>query len=96
MISDPTAPPADDPGETMPDRTGVLAEPRRLHPLSIITTGLRYLRGLILPVIVVMISRGFSDDRVENAFTFGIPLVAAVLSVIGGAFHWAFSRYELT
>lgn len=83
------------PAGPMPDIGGEGDGPRRLHPLSIVTTGLRYLRGLILPVIIVMVSRGFSGDRVENAFTFGIPLAAAVLSVIGGAFHWAFSRYEL-
>ncbi|MGC4107983.1 MAG: PH domain-containing protein [Thermomicrobiales bacterium] len=90
MTSEPT------PNATVPASPDGGAGPRRLHPLSIVTTGLRYLRGLILPVIVVMISRGFSGDRVENVVTFGIPLVAAVLSVIGGAFHWAFSRYDLT
>jgi len=94
MTSEPIpTPPA---GDAMPDLPADGTGPQRLDPRSIVTTGLRYLRGLILPVIVVMISRGFSGDRVENAFTFGIPLAAAVLSVIGGAFHWAFSRYELT
>lgn len=97
MTSDSAVPrPREDAGGLMPDLPGGQAVPHRLHPLSIITTGLRYLRGLILPVIVVMVSRGFSGNRVENAVTFGIPLLAAVLSVIGGAFHWAFSRYELT
>lgn len=99
MTSDPTAnvPASPAPANPdAPDRSGDGGGPRRLHPLSIVTTGLRYLRGLILPVIVVMISRGFSGNRVENAVTFGIPLAAAVISVIGGAFHWAFSRYELT
>ncbi|MGN6484342.1 MAG: PH domain-containing protein [Thermomicrobiales bacterium] len=84
-----------DPGQT-PVPAALASGPRRLDPRSIVTTGLRYLRGLILPVIVVMISRGFSGNQVENAVTFGIPLAAAVISVIGGAFHWAFSRYELT
>lgn len=68
----------------------------RLHPRSVITNGLRYLRGLILPAIVVMISRGFSGDRVELAFTFGIPVAAAFLSMIAGGWHWAVFRYALT
>ncbi|MGC4191734.1 MAG: PH domain-containing protein [Thermomicrobiales bacterium] len=91
MTSDPATMQSDEgAGGGLPERG-----PRRLHSLSIVTTGLRYLRGLILPAIVVMISRGFSGDRIENAFGFGIPLAAALLSVIGGAFHWAFSRYDL-
>jgi len=95
MTSDPVVRNGDASAGAMPDLPGTGDGSQRLHPLSIITTGLRYLRGLILPVIVVMISRGFSGDRVENTVTFGIPLAAALLSVIGGAFHWAFSRYEL-
>ncbi|MGI8484584.1 MAG: PH domain-containing protein [Thermomicrobiales bacterium] len=72
------------------------AQWRKLHPLSIVTTGLRYMRGLLIPLVFVIVSRGFSGGRADLAITFIFPLVAAVGSISFSAIHWMMFRYALT
>ena len=72
------------------------AQWRKLHPLSIMTTGLRYMRGLLIPLIFVIVSRGFSGGRADLAITFIFPLVAAIGSILFSAIHWMMFRYALT
>ncbi|MGI8405631.1 MAG: PH domain-containing protein [Thermomicrobiales bacterium] len=69
---------------------------QKLHPLSIVTTGLRYMRGLLIPLIFVIVSRGFSGGKADLAVTFVFPLVAAAVSILFGAIHWMMFRYMLT
>lgn len=72
------------------------AQWRKLHPLSIVTTGLRYMRGLLIPLIFVIVSRGFSGGKADLVVTFIFPLVAAAASILFGAIHWIMFRYTLT
>ena len=73
-----------------------MAQWRKLHPLSIVTTGLRYMRGLLIPLVFVIVSRGFSGGRADLAITFIFPLVAAAGSILFSAIHWMMFRYALT
>ena len=95
-----------DPGSTTTDtvKSGRLSPPiaagggqwHKLHPLSILTTGLRYLRGLIVPIVFLVISRGFSGGRADLIVTFVIPLVAATGAILFSFIHWMLFRYSLT
>lgn len=70
----------------------VMIGPRRLHPAWIVLTAVRSLRGLVLPLAVLLISGGRDRD--------GAFLVIAGLLAIGGigirAASWWLFRYEVS
>ncbi len=68
----------------------------KLHPFSVVTTGLRYLRGLVVPIVFLVISRGFSGGRADLVVTFVIPIVAAIGAMLFSFVHWMLFRYSLT
>ncbi|MGB3307516.1 MAG: PH domain-containing protein [Thermomicrobiales bacterium] len=93
-MSDPAPPAQGTPGP--PQQVAEEPEWRQLHPFSIVTTGIRYLRGLVLPVGILIISRGFSGGRVDAFFTFGLPLIIGLGAILLSTTHWLLYHYAVT
>jgi putative membrane protein len=86
MISSPHT--ADTPSE---------AEPawHRAHPAFIVTALVRNIRGLIIPIGVLLLSRGF-EGGLSSLITLGLTLLVMVIAGLFGVLDWWFFRYALT
>jgi putative membrane protein len=76
--------------------TLMFEQPRRQHPVAAITSVLRSLRELLLPLIIVFLF-GRRGDPEETAFWFRmLPVVGIVVfALVAGVLQWVFFRYWL-
>jgi putative membrane protein len=84
------------PSQPTIDAPSAPAEPetdwRRLHPAYVLTGLIRNLRGLILPLAFILISRGLQGDSVFYGISLVVALGAGLMSYVG----WLYFRYALT
>lgn len=74
-----------------------MSEPRRLHPITALLSGLRALRELLLPLAILIISslfRGGTSEGSEMWWRFGSAGAVLVGTLIFGVLSW--SRYRYT
>lgn len=99
MIDDsPPAQPMPPSAEERPGAPAVAGEefPWRQAHWSFIVLGLiRQLRGLILPLAVLLFSRGFSGSE-RDLVWYGLAVVFAVFSAITSFANWWFQRFRIT
>lgn len=67
----------------------------RAHPAYIVTALVRNIRGLIIPIGVLVLSRGF-EGGLSSLITLGLTLVVMLIAGFFGALDWWFFRYALT
>lgn len=66
--------------------------PRRQHPSLIVINAVRQLRGLVIPIVILVVSGGSRDEW----WTSAIGGVIAMVSLVGQALVWWQYRYEVT
>lgn len=68
---------------------------RQAHWAFIVIGGIRNLRGLVLPLAVLLVTRGFRGG-VEDLFFYGIAVLAAAFSVGASLVEWWNYRYRVS
>ena len=68
-------------------------QPKRLHPISVLTSFLKQLKEMLLPIIVVTIFGGGGADR--GIFSFSIPIVFFTLTLVFGVVNWLRFTYRI-
>jgi putative membrane protein len=68
-------------------------QPKRLHPISVMTSFFKQLKEMLFPIIAVTIFGGGGTDR--GVLSFSIPLAIIVLTLVLGVINWLRFTYRI-
>lgn len=70
-----------------------MSEPKRLHPVAVISTVLKQLKDMIFPILAFTVFGGRGSER--GIFSLLIPLAVIIFALITGIISWLRFTYRI-